>query len=76
MRYQQHDLVKMSDLSAQEQQFCSGRMDKPHKFLKDTTEWAFDAKGLPVCKFCGVIDDRHVTPEKRMTKGKRRKMAN
>jgi DNA invertase Pin-like site-specific DNA recombinase len=67
MRYPEDDLVKMSDLSEKEQQFCSGTM--PHKFSKDTTQWAFDAKGLPICQSCGVIDDRHVKLKKEGDKG-------
>jgi hypothetical protein len=61
MQYQQHNLVKMSDLSEEDQKICSSRLDKPHKFSKNMKQWAFDAKGLPVCKYCGVIDDRDVT---------------
>jgi hypothetical protein len=72
MRYPEDDLVKMSNLSAKEQQFCSGTT--PHKFSYETDQWAFDAGGLPVCQYCGVIDDRRVKAEKQATKGGRRGM--
>jgi hypothetical protein len=74
MQHHQHDLVKMSHLSEKEQQFCSSRIDKPHKFSYETDNWWFDAGGLPICQYCGVIDDRDVKPDSRATKGRRRKM--
>src|ERR671918_485933 len=43
MQYHQPDLVKMSHLSEKEQQFCSSRIDKPHKFSYETNNWWLDA---------------------------------